>query len=206
MSKISQLTALTGAGLANGDQFLVTDVGSPNVSKSITADELAQGSQFSSRFVPKAGDRMFVGAGEMFATLGSPTLGRTNTTYDWGGWALDSASNEGVGFNFVPPPHWATYDIIAWWTNDGAGSGDVRWSIALGSYADAENTAAGASQFSVTATAGLDNVTVKTTLTTGFTDVAGEIVIANIYRLGANAADTLGNDCALLGIELVRAS
>jgi hypothetical protein len=53
MSKVSQLTALTGANLANGDQFLVTDVGSPNVSKSITADELAQGSQFSSRYASK---------------------------------------------------------------------------------------------------------------------------------------------------------
>ena len=52
--KVSALTALTGANLANGDQFLVTDVGSPNVSKSITADELAQGSQFSSRFVSQA--------------------------------------------------------------------------------------------------------------------------------------------------------
>lgn len=48
--KVSALTALTGANLANGDQFLVTDVGSPNVSKSITADELAQGSQFLSRY------------------------------------------------------------------------------------------------------------------------------------------------------------
>jgi hypothetical protein len=48
--KVSALTALTGADLANGDQFLVTDVGSPNVSKSITMDELAQGSQFSSRY------------------------------------------------------------------------------------------------------------------------------------------------------------
>jgi hypothetical protein len=48
--KVSALTALTGADLANGDQFLVTDVGSPNVSKSITADELAQGSQFTSRY------------------------------------------------------------------------------------------------------------------------------------------------------------
>jgi hypothetical protein len=48
--KVSALTALTGADLANGDQFLVTDVGSPNVSKSITADEWAQASQFSGRY------------------------------------------------------------------------------------------------------------------------------------------------------------
>jgi len=52
--KVSALTALTGANLANGDQFLVTDVGTPNVSKSITADELAQGSQFSSRYSSRA--------------------------------------------------------------------------------------------------------------------------------------------------------
>jgi hypothetical protein len=53
MSKISQLPALTGANLANGDLFPVVDVGSPNQTEYITADELAQGSQFSSRFVAK---------------------------------------------------------------------------------------------------------------------------------------------------------
>jgi hypothetical protein len=43
-------TALTGANLANGDKLAVVDVGSPDVPKYITADELAQGSQFSSRY------------------------------------------------------------------------------------------------------------------------------------------------------------
>jgi hypothetical protein len=43
-------TALTGANLANGDKLAVVDVGSPDVAKYITADELAQGSQFSSRY------------------------------------------------------------------------------------------------------------------------------------------------------------
>jgi hypothetical protein len=47
-------TALTGANLANGDKLAVVDVGSPDVAKYITADELAQGSQFSSRYRPIA--------------------------------------------------------------------------------------------------------------------------------------------------------
>jgi multidrug efflux pump subunit AcrA (membrane-fusion protein) len=43
-------TALTGANLANGDKLAVVDVGSPDVAKYITADQLAQGSQFSTRY------------------------------------------------------------------------------------------------------------------------------------------------------------
>lgn len=48
--KVSALTALTGANVANGDELYIVDTGSPNVSKKITADELAQMPQLSSRY------------------------------------------------------------------------------------------------------------------------------------------------------------
>lgn len=50
MPKISQYPAQTGASVANGDLFPIVDVGSPNVSEYITADELAQIPQLSSRY------------------------------------------------------------------------------------------------------------------------------------------------------------
>ena len=53
--KVSALTALTGANVANGDELYIVDTGSPNVSKKITADELAQMPQLSSRYAPVNG-------------------------------------------------------------------------------------------------------------------------------------------------------
>lgn len=53
--KVSALTALTGANVANGDELYIVDTGSPNVSKKITADELAQMPQLSSRYAPLPG-------------------------------------------------------------------------------------------------------------------------------------------------------
>jgi hypothetical protein len=199
-------TALTGANLANGDKLAVVDVGSPDVAKYITADELAQGSQFTSRYAPKSGDRVFVSAGEGISSFGTPTQGRYALNYAFGGWLLDSATTEVVSFALMPPFHWTTYDIAIWWANDSTGAGDVRWSVNLDSYAVGDDTSSGGVQFNQTATAGANNVTVRTTFSTGRTNVSGELVLMAVGRVGGDAADTLGNDCALLGLELVRAS
>jgi multidrug efflux pump subunit AcrA (membrane-fusion protein) len=67
-------TALTGANLANTDRLAVLDVGTPDVPKYIEADELAQGSQFSSRYQPQANDAIWLGAGLFGAAAGSPSL------------------------------------------------------------------------------------------------------------------------------------
>jgi hypothetical protein len=208
--KVSALTALTGANLANGDQFLVTDVGSPNVSKSITADELAQGSQFSGRYKPLASDRLWIPAGALVVIEGSPSYGILGspsfTSQKQDCVLLDASSVEVVAATTLVPPGWATFDLYYWWSNAGAGSGDVRWRIASMSFADAATTESGDIDNSYTVTAPAQYVAKRSTGATGVSVTAGNIRRVTVMRLANDAADTLGNDAGLIGLELVRAS
>jgi hypothetical protein len=205
--KVSALTALTGADLANGDQFLVTDVGSPNVSKSITADELAQGSQFTSRYIGKTNDTIFWQVGSATITSGTPTFGRWASSYLWGGVLFDASAAEAISFGGVLPHYWSTFDIKLWWANDSTGSGDVVWAVR---YKFAANgTDAGTSPTtltSTTATAGLNNVIVVSTAHSAVLNTSGNLLFLSVERTATDAADTLGNDAALIGVELVRVS
>jgi hypothetical protein len=204
--KVSALTALTGADLANGDQFLVTDVGSPNVSKSITADELAQGSQFSSRYAPKAGDSVFVPVGALTSLLGSPTEAATGLFSFGAGWLLDSASSEGVGLSIVFPDFWQTFDIDLLWINAGAGSGNVAIQLFWGnptSGSDWPNFTGGTAVLTKTALA-QNKVDVWTAASN--VSATGDLFTFLMTRVGADAGDTLGNDIALAGINFRRAS
>lgn len=206
--KVSALTALTGADLANGDQFLVTDVGSPNVSKSITADELAQGSQFSSRYVAKSGDYLFISAGAFGANGGSPSndsLG--GSAYSANSWLLDADSLEQVGVNVDLPTFWTTANVEVYWANAGAGSGDVVWGLQINSLTTGETIAfSPLIDTTVTATAGARNVITATTLATALSVTSGDMWFVNVYRKGADAADTLTNDAGMLAVRVVRAS
>jgi hypothetical protein len=196
--KVSALTALTGANLANGDELYVVDVGSPNVSKKITADELAQGSQFSSRFVPKSGDAVGVGPGEMWAADGSPALAGY-------GWQMDPSSNEAVRFYMYVPAHWTTYDLDIVWANSGAGSGDVQWTMYAGS-AEQGDDVSSLTALSFVDTAGAQNIAQQIRLGVTVNYGIGGMFEALLYRQADSVSDTLANDCALIGVILTRAS
>jgi hypothetical protein len=204
--KVSALTALTGADLANGDQFLVTDVGSPNVSKSITADQLAQGSQFSSRFVPKSGNTLWIPATAMGLQQGSPTLG--SAALGAPSWLLDASSQEGIAFTFYPPQWWSTFNLSLWWTNAGAGSGDVSWGFFTGTAGDGESFSVQTTNQGDTTVAAPSQDVIKSTATLGspFTVQSAELFGMIILRRAAVAADTLTNDVGVLGVVATRAS
>jgi hypothetical protein len=203
MSKISQLPALTGANLANGDLFPVVDVGSPNQTEYITADELAQGSQFSSRFVPKSGDTLFVPASAMTTGQSSPSI-----KVSWGGgWALDQSTNEYVACSVELPGWWNTYHVDMVWYNDGAGSGDVRLTYSSVTQADGNDRSVGNLGFnSVDVTAAAQNIVEHSRIVTSSTFGLGNVIGILTGRAGNVAEDTLGNDIVFLGVRYVRAS
>jgi hypothetical protein len=207
--KVSALTALTGANLANGDQFLVTDVGSPNVSKSITADELAQGSQFSGRFVPMSAQQVTIGAAAMSAGLGSPSLVLSGDGSRWTGWLLDSASTESVVAHLDVPSTWATFDAFLYWINAGAGSGDVSFSAIFDRAGNGDTLSTGrgaAGQLTSTVTAAAQDVMTVTQIFTGQAVNTTKLINMRLHRNGGDAADTLANDIQVFALVLVRAS
>jgi hypothetical protein len=208
MSKLSQLTALTGVNLANSDELYVVDVGSPNVSKKITANELAQGSQFSSRYQAIAGDSLWIPANAWGLWTGSPTLGN-NGPGAWPGWKLDASTDEGIATTAWFPSSWTTFHMDVYWTNDGAGSGDVRFTsyrLRFGSGDSINNLGISAGS---THTADIEDDIVISRVITSASDAwsnPGDPWWLAILRDADNAADTLANDIAIIGVLLVRAS
>jgi len=206
--KITELNTLTGAGVANGDLLPIVDIGTPNETKAITADQLAQMPQLSSRYAPLNDQIITIPAGAMVATSGSPTLGGGGDGGRWNSWAMDASTTEVATFGIAFPDWWNTVNVDLWWTNGGAGAGDVRWSVLFdrAGEGDTLSTGRGYSVGVVTATAGLLDVMVKTRTTTGAAIDHTKFINCRIQRLGLDAADTLANDCFLFGAVISRAS
>jgi hypothetical protein len=205
-------TALTGANLANTDRLAVLDVGTPDVPKYIEADQLAQGSQFSSRYKSLTSERLWLPATSFVAIEGSPTLSTLNTSAaasKTAAFLMDSATTEGITGSFITPASWSTIDLYVWWSNAGAGSGDVAWAMADDTFGDADSTDAHTGyQPSPAAIAAPAQFVIKrskfNTSARGVT--SNEMHRVQILRYGADAADTLGNDIGVLALEIVRAS
>jgi hypothetical protein len=197
-------TALTGANLANGDKLAVVDVGSPDVPKYITADELAQGSQFSSRYKPLADDQFFVSATQMVIVAGASL---SNSASMAPVLLFDQSDTEFVACGFVCPPSWASFHVDLFWTNGGAGAGNVNWRIAWSSSADGDTPAEtflGAFDIAAPA-AGVLKVS-RLSGVNGLTSTVGKMFNIQLRRTGGAAGDTLANDAAAYGVAIVRRS
>jgi len=213
MSKVSQLTALTGANLANGDQFLVTDVGSPNVSKSITADQLAQGSQFSSRYVAKADDKyLWVPAQAMTNEYGP--AGQSNVGNLFGtGYAkvFDQTTAEWMSTSVVLPQFWTRWKLEMYWANASSSSGDVKWNCnALFAGATERPDGSGVTRLifstqtiAAPSTAGEIKISQLHTAT-DYALTADKPLFVAVFRDAGDAADTLANDAAVYGLLFTR--
>ena len=213
MPKISQFTAQTGASVANGDLFPIVDVGSPNVSEYITADELAQAPQFSSRYKPLASDRIWLPAQTFTAVVGSPSMGTLGNAL-YGDtrqpvMLFSHTAAEYAATTWLTPQGWATFDAYLWWSNAGAGSGDVFWgsTIITGSFGDGDTTDTGSYLGDKVTTSPAQYIAKRTKLNSGSPSITvGEINRMLILRGGDNVLDTLGNQAGMIGIEIVRAS
>lgn len=145
-------------------------------------------------------DKITLGAPAMGVIGGSPTLSAVNI---WDlGWLLDSATREWVGGHFSLPPSWLTADIWVWWTNVGAGSGNVVMRSIRNTFVD--GFAVGVTGDSlVTVAAPAQNVYKRTRLATGIsvTNLRG----VSVERDATQGTDTLNtNDIAIIAIEIVR--
>lgn len=255
--RISELTSITGANLADADLLVVVDVSDTTMAASgtnkkitmaelakdsaltdnlvakstlttngdlltraageparITRADLAADSAFTSRYQPQANDAIWVGAGLLEISLGTPS--RISASSSGGGadtaWALDAdAAFEAVGANVLLPTWWTTFRIDIWQTNRLATSGNVRWRL-TGKFAGAGENPEGGSGGALVedsytiAAPSTANVLQINQLGGTFTNVSGKPLFFNVWRQGSNAADTLTTDIYLHGVMLTRLS
>jgi hypothetical protein len=143
-------------------------------------------------------------AGDLEITDGAPTRDGLISSVYWSVWLLDAATVEGVGAVGLVPASWATVGIDIWWTNAGAGSGNVRWEVFFDDKADAATLATITADHDAAIAAPAQNVLKKSTVVASHAVVPGELFNVNVRRDAADAADTLANDCALLAVVVRR--
>ena len=146
-------------------------------------------------------DPLWVPASRFQANFGSPTL---NATAGAPGWLLDAAATEVVVALEDIPSNWPTVDIDLWWTNiSGGGAGNVVWNFRYAWMRDGDDLTAGETNLgNLTAAAPAAFVTEVTAMASAVVPVAGERMRFSIRRVGGDAADTLANDCSMLGMAV----
>jgi hypothetical protein len=190
--------------LTTNDDILTRAAGVP---ARITRANLAADTAFTNAFVPKAGDDLWITPEAMRSAAGSPTQ-TLQATY-WPAFLLDQSSPEGIAATTIVPSFWSTAHVDLWWTNAGAGSGDVRWYGEAVQKEDGDALAASAVVFNsgINITAPSQNVLKVSRLTaTALTVNAGEAIGVYVSRVANDVGDTLANDAAIIGLRLVRAS
>lgn len=144
-------------------------------------------------------EAIFLSASEFNTLNGSPAQAQR---FGFVTWNLDAATDESVVGSVLVPSGVTTAGIYLWWTNPGAGTGDVVWRVDWNVKGDGEDLSTGLSFPTVTATAPSQDVVEVTTIATGLTVTPGDLMALKPYRDADNASDTLANDAAFMGIEL----
>jgi hypothetical protein len=152
-------------------------------------------------------ERLFVPAdARWMATVNTPAL---THRLRHPAWLFDAVSTELASFGYSLPTYWRSYHVDLYWTNAGAGTGDVVWTLQTNGLADGEtlgNPAGGTPTVTVAAPA-QDVLKVSRMTSSALSYGANDYAMTGVlWRDGGNAADTLGNDAAALGVEFVRAS
>lgn len=150
-------------------------------------------------------DPLFMSAAAFVNTGGSPSLTHISNNPVW---LLDASSIERVSaFSPRIPTGWSTVNINLYWTNAGAGSGDVVWLLRTGqAVGDGDTLASPSSGSAATATAPSQNVVEKTVVASGVSVSVGEVVNLYLIRNASDGSDTLGNDAGVLWVEIEKAS
>lgn len=146
-----------------------------------------------------------ISPGDFGALYGTPVLGTLSTAFDIA-WLFDGASEEQIAAQTFVPMGWATLNVELWWTNAGAGSGNVRWDVRYDDVADGGSLAGHSADGVLDVAAPAQNVLKKSTLIAGHVCVPGELARILVFRDGDHGADTLANDAAVLAAVLRKAS
>lgn len=154
--------------------------------------------------------RLFLSAAAMVIATSTPTLGAVGAagTAKLPGWLLDGTTSESVMGAVRLPSSWTTFSADLWWSNGGAGSGNVVWRVDRGIDADTAAPPAVTSATLAAIAAPAQNV-VKVTvdaLTGIAVPTVAQVLALGATRLPADAGDTLANDAILIGFMLKRAS
>lgn len=156
--------------------------------------------------------RLWIPASLFMVSSGSPVLSTT------GGnglrpptFLLDAASAEKISASFVAPVGWSTYNVKLYWTNAGAGAGDVTWNLQIEAYSDGEaidtlNDTDVVAWGVTTITAPAQRVLKISSALTSVAVESGILVGLDIARRAADGTDTLANDVGVLGVMIERAS
>ena len=144
----------------------------------------------------------------MTAVSGSPALGWIGTggTDRIIGMMLDAVAFEVASGSVIVPADWSSCYVDFVWANGAAGAGDVRFACYVSQLADGATLGAVTSG-TLTVTAPASNtVKVSRLISTPVTVVAGSLLTVRVARDGANAADTLANDAAVLAVLITKAN
>ena len=150
-------------------------------------------------------EQFIIGANAFASSAGAPTLSRAGSRFP--AWLLDSASTEQVNCTAFIPAGWRRFQVDMLWSNLGPGSGDVRWSLGYSVRTAGDLLTAGDVFFTTsTDTAPAQDVLAIKTWTSSAVTTGSGVYHFRLSRLGADAADTLGNDATFLGLRLRRAA
>lgn len=148
--------------------------------------------------ITSAGDLMAFGAGSLHLGTGPAII----TTNGVARVALDAAATESVFLSFTVPTAWQSFVVDLVWTNDGAGSGNVRWQASTKVLVNNDLTTEAATVTASTIAAPAQNVVRRSDQVQSITAVTDATYALQLDRLGADGADTLANDVGLIAIRI----
>jgi hypothetical protein len=140
------------------------------------------------------------------STVGSPSF----TTLDLrvGVWSFDDAADERANAPFEVPAGWASFTVDFMVANMTADTGDVRWVVDFGEFADGDDLDVTLPTAQATVvTAGTQYVMdVATISTAAIACTPGKQQLLRIGRTGASGSDTKTGDAAIIAVVINKAS
>lgn len=151
-------------------------------------------------------DVIVIGPSSMTAVVGSPATAAIGATPRVAGWLLDAATTEIVAGQIWIPPAWGSLTADFYWTNAGAGSGNVAWRFDLSGLPDGSTLPDPASGTLVVSAAPAQNTLKRSFLAPTPLAAPDGLAAFECIRVATDAADTLANDAALVAVVLTRVS
>jgi hypothetical protein len=149
---------------------------------------------------------VFVNPYSFIVRTGSPALTYL-TSNRRQAWALDSGTTESVTSYFALPAGQNTsnkWQVKAYLTNMGAGTGNVSVATSIQEWAEGENVSANESTtFGGVVTVGAQDILTTHVFSTEYTPENLQFADVTFSRLGGDASDTLPNDVGFLGLLFI---
>jgi hypothetical protein len=137
---------------------------------------------------------------------GTPAYATVGGNGRYAAWALDAASSEYVVLSVVIPEDFSSgnFTVKLYWTNLGAGAGNVVWNVIMKTLVDTTDLDSTTSETNANSTiaAPAQNILKVSTHGIAVAGAAGGLFRLLVGRVGADGADTLANDAGLVAVEV----